>query len=102
LAAALAGDLLANAMRVRRSWGWRLGAGSRQPQRPHRQVITSKKTKFIRVRPLCRYYFPKYRFERGILRLSRTTLESGQKGKFFRRQKFALLHIKDQRNPQNF
>jgi len=29
-------------------------------------------------------------------------LESGQKGKFFRRQKFALLHIKDQRNPQNF
>jgi len=34
--------------------------------------------------------------------LSRSTLESGQKGKFFRRQKFALLHIKDQSNPQNF
>jgi len=27
--------------------------------------------------------------------LSRTTLERGQKGKFFRRQKFALLHIKN-------
>jgi len=28
--------------------------------------------------------------------------QRGQKGKFFRRQKFALLHIKNQRNPQNF
>jgi len=29
-------------------------------------------------------------------------LERRQKGKFFRRQKFALLHIKNQRKTQNF
>jgi len=41
-AAALAGGLLANAMRVRRSWGWRLGAGSRQPQRPRHKYLQEK------------------------------------------------------------
>ncbi len=30
------------------------GCGQPQPQRPHRHAITSKKPKFIRVRPLCR------------------------------------------------
>jgi len=35
---------------------------------------------------------------RGKQSLSRTMLESGQKGKFFRRQKFALLHNKTKKN----
>jgi len=33
----------------------------------------------------------KYRFGRGKLRLSRITLERGQKGKFLAGEKFALL-----------
>jgi hypothetical protein len=35
-------------------------------------------------------------------RLLRSKLESRQKGKFFRRQKFALLRIRNQRKTQNF
>jgi len=44
LAAAWAGGLLANAMRVRRSWMLQPGGGGCSIQRPHRQV-NIKKTK---------------------------------------------------------
>jgi hypothetical protein len=75
-----------------------VGAGGWVRAAASPSVLTNKllqeKTKFIRVRPLCRSQYEKTA-RRGILRLFRTTLEKRrQKGKFFRRQKFALLHIK--------
>jgi len=59
------------------------GWGRLQQQRPHRHAITSKKPKFIRVRPLPAFNLPKYRPGGGMLRLLRTTLrEARAKGKF--------------------
>jgi len=58
------------------------GWGQPQPQRPHRQTTTSKKQKFLRVRPLCRNLHKKTK-RCGILRLSRTKLENRLKGKFW-------------------
>jgi len=77
----LGGGLLANAMRDRRSGGCGRVRAAAAPH-PHRHVTVSKRQKFSRVRPLCRYYSPKYRFGRGTLRLSRTMLERGQKANF--------------------
>jgi hypothetical protein len=54
LAAALAGCLLANFIACAAQLGAAAGCGRPQPPRPQRQVTTSKKQKFIRVRPLCR------------------------------------------------
>jgi len=52
-------------MRVRRSWGCgRVGAAA--APRPHRHVITNKKIKVFRVRPLAATTPPKYRSGRGI------------------------------------
>jgi len=58
LAAAWAGGLLANAMRVRRSWMLQPGGGSRQSARPHQAVIATK-TKVYKGSSACRCYFLK-------------------------------------------
>ena len=62
-------------LRVRRSWVLQPGGGGCSTRRPHRHVTISKKPKFIRVRPLCRYCFPKTALDAALLRLSRIMLE---------------------------
>jgi hypothetical protein len=71
---------------------WQLGGGSCQTQRPHtNKFLAAKESLFLkRVRPLCRYDIKKST-DAATQSLSRTTLECQQKGKFFRRQKFAFL-----------
>jgi hypothetical protein len=69
--------------------GWVRAAAS--PSVLTDKLLQVKKPKFIRVRPLCRNQHEKTT-GCGILRLSRTTLECRQKGKFWVRAKFAFLH----------
>jgi hypothetical protein len=40
-------SLLANAMRARLVYGWRLGGGSRQPSRPHFNSFTIRKEQYL-------------------------------------------------------
>jgi hypothetical protein len=94
-AAALAGGLLINAIRVRLCCGLRLPPPSRKPQRPTQSVYKNGW-------PLLPLQHAKRPHGRGKQSLSRTTLESGQKGKFFRRQKFALLLNKKTKNHEIF
>jgi len=85
LAPAWAGRLRANAMRVRRSCCCsRVGAAAAAASSPTR--FYKKKHKFLRVRPLCRYYSPKTALDAALLRLSRTILEK-RTGQNFARTK---------------
>jgi len=77
-------------MRVRLCYGLRLGGGSRKPQRPNQLVYKNGW-------PLLPLQQSKNYADAATQSLSRTMLEKrGQKGKFFRRQKFVfytkLLH----------
>jgi len=83
-APAWVGWLLANAMRVRLCYGLRLGGGSRKPQRPNQLVYKNGW-------PLLPLQQSKNYADAATQSLSRTMLEKrGQKGKFFRRQKFVF------------
>jgi len=86
--ARLAARFLLILRRGRLCCGFWLPPPSQKPQRPNQYVYKSGC-------PLLPLQYSKKPHGRGKQSLSRTVLEKrGQKGKFFRHQKFALLHSK--------